>query len=57
MNTAAEQSVFADYKVADIHLAIGADELEIAESEMPALIALREHYPTLRAPRFWVAST
>ena len=45
MNTAVEQSVFADYKVADIHLADwGRRELEIAESEMPALIALREHY-------------
>ena len=45
MNTAVEQSVFADYKVADIHLADwGRRELEIAESEMPALIALREQY-------------
>ena len=45
MNTAFEQSVFADYKVADIHLADwGRRELEIAESEMPALMALREHY-------------
>ena len=45
MNTAVEQSVFADYKVADIHLADwGRRELEIAESEMPALMALREHY-------------
>ena len=45
MNTAVEQSVFADFKVADIHLADwGRRELEIAEREMPALIALREHY-------------
>ena len=45
MNTAVEQTVFADYKVADIHLADwGRRELEIAESEMPALMALREHY-------------
>ena len=45
MNTAFEQSVFADYKVADIHLADwGRRELEIAESEMPALMALRSHY-------------
>ena len=45
MNTAVEQSVFADYKVADIHLADwGRRELEIAESEMPALMALRAHY-------------
>ena len=44
MNTAVEQSVFADYKVADIHLADwGRRELEIAESEMPALMALRAH--------------
>jgi len=45
MNTAVEQTVFADYKVADIHLADwGRRELEIAESEMPALMALREQY-------------
>jgi hypothetical protein len=36
MNTAVEQTVFADYKVADIHLADwGRRELEIAENEMP----------------------
>jgi adenosylhomocysteinase len=45
MNTAVEQTVFADYKVADIHLADwGRRELDIAESEMPALMALRAHY-------------
>ena len=45
MNTAVEQTVFADYKVADIHLADwGRRELEIAESEMPALMALRAQY-------------
>ena len=45
MNTAVEQRVFADYKVADIHLADwGRRELEIAESEMPALMALRKAY-------------
>src|SRR5210317_1128790 len=45
MNTAVEQTVFADYKVADIHLADwGRRELEIAETEMPALMALREKY-------------
>jgi adenosylhomocysteinase len=45
MNTAVEQSVFADYKVADIHLADwGRRELEIAESEMPALMALQAQY-------------
>ncbi|HCK93486.1 MAG TPA: adenosylhomocysteinase, partial [Gammaproteobacteria bacterium] len=36
---------FTDYKVADISLAdLGRRELEIAESEMPALMALREKY-------------
>ena len=35
----------ADYKVADIELAgWGRREIEIAETEMPALIALREQY-------------
>ena len=34
-----------DYKVADIQLAeFGRREISIAESEMPALIALREKY-------------
>lgn len=45
MNTAVDLDNFTDYKVADIHLAEwGRRELEIAESEMPALMALREHY-------------
>jgi len=36
---------FTDYKVADINLAAwGRRELDIAESEMPALMALREQY-------------
>ena len=36
---------FADYKVADISLADwGKKEISIAESEMPALMALREKY-------------
>lgn len=36
---------FSDYKVADINLADwGRMELEIAETEMPALMALREKY-------------
>ena len=36
---------FTDYKVADISLAdYGRKEIEIAETEMPALIALREQY-------------
>ncbi len=38
-------STFSDYKVADIDLAEwGRRELEIAETEMPALMALREQY-------------
>ena len=50
MNTAVEQSVFADYKVADIHLADwGRRELEIAESEMPALMALQRALPRCTA--------
>ena len=45
MNTAVELSNVTDYKVADINLAgWGRRELDIAESEMPALIALREQY-------------
>src|SRR5438034_8413219 len=36
---------FADYKVADIALADwGRKEIEIAETEMPGLMALREEY-------------
>ncbi len=36
---------FSDYKVADINLADwGRKEIEIAESEMPALMALRKKY-------------
>ncbi len=45
MNTAVELGNFTDYKVADINLAAwGRRELDIAESEMPALMALREQY-------------
>jgi adenosylhomocysteinase len=45
MNTAVDLNTFTDYKVADINLADwGRRELEIAESEMPALMALRAHY-------------
>ena len=45
MNTAVELSNLTDYKVADINLAgWGRRELDIAESEMPALIALRDQY-------------
>src|SRR3989337_1696308 len=36
---------FSDYKVADINLATwGRKEIEIAETEMPGLMALREEY-------------
>ena len=39
-----------DYKVADIHLAdFGRKEIELAESEMPALMALRNKY-TVQKP-------
>jgi len=45
MNTAVNVENFTDYKVADINLAgWGRRELDIAESEMPALIALRDQY-------------
>jgi len=45
MTTAVNLDNFTDYKVADINLAgWGRKELEIAESEMPALMALRETY-------------
>jgi adenosylhomocysteinase len=46
MSTAtAATSNFTDYKVADISLAEwGRKEIEIAETEMPALMALREKY-------------
>src|SRR6056300_1761065 len=45
MNTSVNLDTFTDYKVADINLADwGRKELDIAESEMPALMALREHY-------------
>jgi len=45
MNTAVNLENFTDYKVADINLAgWGRRELDIAESEMPALMALRDQY-------------
>ena len=45
MNTAVNVDNFTDYKVADINLSgWGRRELDIAESEMPALMALREEY-------------
>jgi adenosylhomocysteinase len=46
MTTAVKQSTgFSDYKVADISLAPwGRMEIEIAETEMPALMAIRKKY-------------
>lgn len=45
MSNAQTAANFSDYKVADIGLADwGRKEIEIAESEMPALMALRERY-------------
>ncbi len=45
MTATAAQSNFTDYKVADISLAEwGRREIEIAETEMPALMALRTKY-------------
>ena len=41
----AKVGTFTDYKVADISLAnYGRSEIHIAETEMPALIAIREKY-------------
>ena len=50
MTTAARIDVlFTDYKVADITLADwGRKEIQIAESEMPALMALRSRYRALK---------
>ncbi len=45
MNAAVINSKFTDYKVADLALADwGRKEIAIAESEMPALMAIREEY-------------
>ncbi len=45
MTTAIDSATFSDYKVADITLAEwGRRELAIAESEMPALMTLRDRY-------------
>jgi adenosylhomocysteinase len=45
MTTVTQLNNFNDYKVADIDLAAyGRAEIEIAESEMPALMALRSKY-------------
>ena len=43
MNAAVVNQKFTDYKVADLALAgWGRKEIAIAESEMPALMAIRE---------------
>ena len=48
MTATAAKTDFTDYKVADISLAEwGRKEIEIAETEMPALMALREKYLSL----------
>ena len=45
MTTAIDSATFSDYKVADITLAEwGRRELAIAETEIPALMTLRERY-------------
>src|SRR6185436_19703938 len=45
MNAAVVDSKFSDYKVADLALAgWGRKEIAIAESEMPALMAIREEH-------------
>ena len=45
MTTATQLNDFTDYKVADISLAdYGRAEIDIAETEMPALMALRHKY-------------
>ncbi len=49
MNIVTKSEQHQDFKVADINLAEwGRRELEIAESEMPALMALREKYRQAR---------
>ena len=45
MSTAEQLNTTTDYKVADISLAeYGRREIEIAETEMPALMAMRDKY-------------
>ena len=45
LKTVSKSTPFTDYKVADINLAEwGRKEISIAESEMPALMALRSKY-------------
>src|SRR5271155_1530173 len=47
--TTASPETKTDYKVADIGLAeFGRKEIEIAETEMPGLMALREEFGTLK---------
>src|SRR5258706_14397826 len=49
MNAAVIKSKSADYRVADLKLADwGRKEIAIAESEMPALMAIREEYAKAR---------
>ena len=43
------QTAFSDYAIADISLAaFGRKEIEIAETEMPGLMALRAEYGAAR---------
>ena len=61
MTTAIDLTTFSDYKVADITLAQwGRRELAIAESEMPALMTLRERLrdeqPPCRRKNSWLHS-
>ena len=56
MNTAVEQR-FRRLKLLIFTWLIGAKRAEIAEREMPALTALREHRDAQPWPAFWVAST
>src|SRR5437016_952 len=45
MNTAVADSKFSDFRVADLSLGDwGRKEIRIAESEMPALMAIRQEY-------------
>jgi adenosylhomocysteinase len=49
MSTADRSTTFSDFKVADVSLATwGRKEIEIAEGEMPALMALRRKYKAER---------
>jgi len=52
MNANVKTAGFSDYKVADMSLAgWGRREIAIAESEMPALMAIREEYAALQPLR------